>query len=279
MGTLLSSCSELNIEKTFECGQCFRWNPDDDGGYFGVASARTLRVWNEGEGVFCSASPEELPFWRDYFDLDSDYPDASVFREPKYLACCAEYGAGIRILRQEPWEALCSFIISQCNNIPRIKGIVERLCALFGDELSPGVFSFPEASRLAPLEPGSLAQLRCGYRARYIIDAARAVDSGELSFDELRTLSPKSALHRITYLNGVGVKVASCFLLYGLHMMESFPIDVWMARALREHFPPDFSPESLGSYAGLAQQYIFYYARSSATKQLTLPPELDYNDR
>lgn len=140
----LAGADELNIVKTFECGQCFRWNADENGIYTGVAFGYPARVWTENGRVYLrSAAPDEL--WREYFDLDRDYAAATrSFDGGEYLAQCVEFGRGIRILRQDRWEALCSFIISQCNNITRIKGIVERLCAMFGDELEfeGGAFLF-----------------------------------------------------------------------------------------------------------------------------------------
>lgn len=256
---------ELDIVKTFECGQCFRWNRDEKGVYTGVALGYPARVWAEEGSVYIrSAAPEEL--WRDYFDLERDYAAVSRFQGGEYLDECIRYGMGIRILRQDPWEALCSFIISQCNNITRIKGIVERLCALYGEELSfegERFFAFPTAEKLALLEEVDLAPLRSGYRAAYIISAARAVSMGELRLEELIDCDGAAAKKALLSLNGVGDKVANCVVLFGLRHMEAFPIDVWIKRALKEHFPPDFDPKTLGEYAGLAQQYIFYYARSN----------------
>lgn len=261
---LLTSLEELDPKKTFECGQCFRWDADENGVYTGVSSGKALRLWEENSKILCEAEESDLPFWRDYFDLDVDYCEkSSVFMEPPYLKNCADFGAGIRILRQEPWEALCSFIISQCNNIPRIKKIISTLCGEFGEELSYGLHSFPSAEKISHLSEKELSPLRCGYRASYILDAAQAVSEGTLCFDELRLMPPEEALREVKKIHGIGDKVANCFMLYGLHRMDSFPIDVWMKRALKEHFPSDFDPAVLGSYAGLAQQYIFYYARTT----------------
>lgn len=261
----LAGVDELDIVKTFECGQCFRWNADSDGVYTGVAFSFPARVWAENGRVYLrSAAPEDM--WRSYFDLDRDYAAASSgFDGGDYLAECVEFGRGIRILRQDGWEALCSFIISQCNNISRIKGIVERLCELFGDELEfegRRYYSFPPAERIAELNVDELAPLRCGYRAPYIISAAIAVATGALDLKELAAADSVTAKKELLKLNGVGEKVANCVVLFGLYHMEAFPIDVWIRRALKEHFPPDFDPATLGSCAGLAQQYIFYYARS-----------------
>lgn len=260
----LASAEEMDLAKTFECGQCFRWNADENGVYTGVAFGHAARIWRECDGIFIR-SDAPISLWRDYFDLGRDYGAISRgFSGGAYLAECIEYGQGIRILRQEPWEALCSFIISQCNNIKRIKGIVERLCREYGDEIEfegESFYSFPNAARLAALDEADLAPLRCGYRAAYIIAAARSVADGALELDALITANYAEAKARLLALPGVGEKVANCVVLFGLRHMEAFPIDVWIRRALREHFPPDFDPASLGEYAGLAQQYIFYYAR------------------
>ena len=264
-GLFLCGAQEMDIEKTFECGQCFRWNADGAGGYIGVASGRAAALCRRGEGIYIDCPDEELPFWRNYFDLDTDYAAAAQsIIACDYLGECAEYGAGIRILRQDKWEALCSFIISQCNNIPRIKGIVEKLCAIAGDEIEfrgRTLRSFPSAERVAELEPEDLAPLRSGYRAPYILAAARAVASGELDLEAAALLPCDEARRELKKLQGVGDKVANCAVLFGLHRMDAFPIDTWMKKALKAHFPPDFDPASLGEYAGLAQQYIFYHAR------------------
>lgn len=260
----LASAEELDIAKTFECGQCFRWNAEESGVYKGVVRGSAAKVWTEDGQVYLRSSGETA-MWREYFDLGRDYAAASCFEGGAYLAECVRYGMGIRILRQEPWETLCSFIISQCNNIGRIKGIVECLCRMYGDETElegEQFYSFPSARTLAPLAVEELSALRCGYRAPYIINAAQAVASGRVNLPALIQADWTDARETLLKLHGVGEKVANCVLLFGLHHMEAFPIDIWIRRALKEHFPPGFDPASLGEYAGLAQQYIFYYARS-----------------
>lgn len=261
----LASAAELDIVKTFECGQCFRWNADERGVYYGVAMGFAAAVWEEEGSVFIrSAAPDEL--WRDYFDLERDYAAVSRdFCTGEYMSTCVDYGMGIRILRQEPWEALCSFIISQCNNIKRIKGIVERLCEAYGESMEfdgRSFYTFPSAEKLAALLPEDLASLRSGYRAAYIIAAARSVTAGETDLASLIDTDYISAKKALLAINGVGEKVANCVVLFGLRHMEAFPVDVWMKRALKAHFPADFDPATLGPCAGLAQQYIFFYARS-----------------
>ncbi len=263
----LASAKELDIVKTFECGQCFRWNADENGVYYGVYKDYAAKLWEENSEVYIiSNAPESL--WRDYFDLARDYAEISrSFNGGDYLDSCVEYGMGIRILRQDCWEALCSFIISQCNNITRIKGIVERLCESYGEKLEfdgKVFYTFPEAEVIAKLEPEDLAMLRSGYRAPYIINAARAVVNGEIDFCELIECDCIQARKKLMELNGVGEKVANCVVLFGLYHMEAFPIDVWIKRALKEHFPKGFDPKTLGEYAGLAQQYIFYHIRENS---------------
>ena len=266
----IASAEELNIIKTFECGQCFRWNADSHGVYTGAAYGIYGEIWEEAGSVYVK-SDAPVVFWHRYFDLDTDYKAAEQsFSGIPYLDMCTSYGSGIRILRQEPWEALCSFIISQCNNIKRIKGIVETLCISFGERKNASgnvYYSFPSAERLAELKEADLACLHAGYRAPYIISAAQAVSSGELDLCALEKADCASAKSTLMTLNGVGNKVADCAVLFGLHHMEAFPVDVWMKRALRDHFPPDFKPESLGEFAGLAQQYIFYFTRSTALEK------------
>ena len=260
----LCGTEELDIVKTFECGQCFRWNCGEDGIYRGVVGGYYAEVSVKDDEVYITSdAPEDM--WPRYFDLGTDYAEISRAFTGEYLSECVRYGSGIRILRQDSWEALCSFIISQCNNISRIKGIVERLCASFGDEIKVGdsiYYSFPSAERLAALEPDDLAGIRSGYRAEYIICAARSVVNGDIDLEELKKCDYRQAIKALRTVRGVGEKVANCVVLFGLWHMEAFPIDVWMKRALKENFPPDFDPESLGHYEGLAQQYIFYYARS-----------------
>lgn len=261
----LCDAKDLDIVKTFECGQCFRWNADENGVYRGVVSGYYAEVAEIDNEVYITSDADE-EFWREYFDLATDYDEISAAFTGEYLETCREYGRGIRILRQESWEALCSFIISQCNNISRIKGIVERLCTAFGEEIKIGdavYYSFPSAETLADLTAENLAPLRSGYRAEYIIVAAKAVADGSLDLEALKSVYYKDAIKELRKLRGIGEKVANCVVLFGLWHMEAFPVDVWMKRALMQYLPKDFAPESLGPYAGLAQQYMFYHARST----------------
>lgn len=265
-------CDEknLNPRRTFDCGQCFRWNEDADGRWRGVASGKAAVVWAENGRTYIECALDDIYFWRDYLDMDTDYEEARRSIEVcDYLRDCAAYGEGIRILRQDKWEALCSFIISQCNNIPRIKGIVEKLSSLCGDIVAAPwgeARSFPTAERVAQLTEADLAPLRSGYRAPYILAAAKAVASGELDLEETALLPCNEARAELKKLGGVGDKVANCVVLFGLHQLDAFPVDVWIKRALAANMPKGFDPSSLGKYAGLAQQYMFYHARETAAE-------------
>lgn len=261
---------ELNPQRTFDCGQCFRWNEEAGGRYRGVASGRAAVVWAEGGAAYIECAPGDIGFWRGYLDMETDYEEARRSIEVcDYLRDCAAYGEGIRILRQDKWEALCSFIVSQCNNIPRIKGIVEKLCDLYGEPVEAPwgeARAFPTAERVAELDEADLAPLRAGYRAPYILTAARAVASGELDLEATALLPCAEARAELKRLNGVGDKVANCVVLFGLHQLDAFPVDVWIKRALAANMPKGFDPSSLGKYAGLAQQYMFFHARETAVK-------------
>lgn len=255
--------SDLELSETLDCGQCFRWLRQEDGSYCGVVRGRSVRASMDGGRLILDGAEEtDRELWAEYFDLSADY---GAIRERlgavhPVMAEAAQYAPGIRILRQEPFEALISFIISQNNNIKRIAGIIARLCECFGEPISGGGYAFPTAQRLAALEPDDLAPIRAGFRHRYIIDAARRVADGEVDLEAIRVMPYDEARAQLMRITGVGVKVADCVLLYGLHRLDSFPLDVWMKRAMATLFE-GMEPTAFGDCAGIAQQYIFHYAR------------------
>lgn len=259
---------DFDAKKIFECGQCFRWNLLDDGYWTGVALGHVLKLREEEDTVRFLCSEEEfLNIWVSYFELDRDYSAirASISIDP-FTSRAAEYGKGIRILQQDAWETLCSFIVSQCNNIKRIKGIVERLCSLYGNQVTYNdevYYLFPSPERLAPLDEKDLESLRAGYRTGYILNAAREIAQGRLSLDRLKETTTDEAIKALTGLRGVGIKVANCAVLFGLGKMDAFPVDVWVRRAIERYYDTDtFDSTKFGSYAGIAQQYIFYSIRN-----------------
>lgn len=261
---------DFDLDKIFNCGQCFRWSKDTDGSYVGAANGRAARVSKSGNIITVSGlGMADEAHWRDYFDMDVVYSDIrKSVSNCDYMQQASDFGIGIRILKQNKWEALCSFIFSQCNNITRITNIIERFCALLGEPIpfEDGViFDFPTPERVAALTPDDLAPLKSGYRAPYVIAAAREVAEGRLDLDAAAQLPTAEALAELKKLQGVGDKVANCVLLFGLGKRDAFPIDVWMKRALKENFPADFDPAVFGQHGGIAQQYIFYFARSKGT--------------
>lgn len=259
----ITGVRDLDLEQTLDCGQSFRWTKQDDGSFSGVAFGKYVNISLDGtDMIIKNADEQDRGLWRGYFDLDLDYGKIreGISAIHPVLTEAAKYAPGIRILRQEPYEALCTFIISQNNNIKRIKGIVGRLCESFGDEIEEGVYAFPTAEKLASLTPEDLAPLRAGFRNRYIIDSAKKVASGEVDLDLCRTAGYEAARAELMKITGVGVKVADCTLLFGMHRIEAFPIDVWMKRAMEKLFP-GMTAADFGEYAGIAQQYIFHYSR------------------
>lgn len=264
MSIVLENVKDLDLSQTLSCGQCFRWKEHPDGSFSGVVRGRYARVLLDGDRLILDGADEaDRAMWFDYFDLGLDY--AKVRQELSAihptLAEAARYAPGIRILDQEPFEALISFIISQNNNIKRITGIVDRLCERFGEPIGVDIpHAFPTAQRLAALSPDDLAPIRAGFRQRYIIDAARKVADGTIDLEQLRALPYDEARTELMQITGVGVKVADCVLLYGLHRLDGFPLDVWMKRAMAALLE-GIEPSNFGRYAGIAQQYIFHYAR------------------
>ena len=253
----------FDLKNTFDCGQCFRWNENADGSFSGIVGKKYAKVFRDGDFVVIENATESdyKNIWENYFDLETCYDDIrkEIVLLDSRLECAVESINGMRILNQNAWEALCSFIISQNNNIPRIKGIVERLCENFGDKIENG-YTFPSAERIAKLSVDDLAPLRAGFRARYIIDASRKVSSGEIDIEKMHTADMEECRKDLMKITGVGAKVAECTLLYGFHRLEAFPVDVWIKKALATFFN-GISPENLGQYAGIAQQYIFHYSR------------------
>lgn len=262
---LLENTRGLDLDATLGCGQTFLWRPLEGGGWAGVTAGRAVTARMEGTVlVLEGAQEEDRAFWENYFALDMDYP-ALLERfcaGSKRLAACVEHSPGIRVLRQPFFETLCCFIISQNNNIPRIAAITGRLCEGLGEKLGEGLYSFPAPEALAAREPEDLAFLRAGWRAEYLIDAARKVASGQVSEAALAALPDAEARALLMTVKGVGPKVADCVLLYSLSRWSVVPMDVWMKRAMARLFPRG-APVCCRPYQGIAQQFIFDYARAS----------------
>jgi len=262
-GFALEGVRHFDLEAILDCGQAFRWEKTGEQSFRGVARGLYREITQRGDSlIFHNVTREEFDsVWFDYFDLGRDYGALkAALAGHSRLREAIEFAPGIRVLRQDGWEALVTFIISANNNIPRIKAAVRRLCEHFGNAILGG-HDFPIPARLAALTPEDLAPVRCGFRAKYIIDAARAVSEGRVNLADLHTLPLPEARAALQTIKGVGPKVAHCTLLFGFARVECLPVDVWIARALEAWFP-DGLPEDVREVAGIAQQYIFHYART-----------------
>ena len=259
---VISGINEFELSDTLDCGQAFRFSKIDENNWHGIALNSYIKIGKMNDQIilYNVTLDDYEQKWKYYFDFERNYARIiNIISENNVLKAAAEKYKGIRILNQDPWEAICSFIISQNNNIPRIKGIIERLCENFGDKIDGG-YSFPTAQKLSNLTPEDLAPLRAGFRARYIIDAAKKISSNELDFDLIKNGDIDNARLELMKITGVGAKVADCALLFGFSRVEALPKDVWIKRAIAEYFNGEF-PECAKNYAGIAQQYLFSYIR------------------
>ncbi len=275
---VLTDVRDFDVNHIFDCGQCFRFNRIDENTYMGVACGRALRIsQNSGDITLFNTTVDDFnDIWHDFFDFGTDYSEIkdALARDDVMREAC-RFGGGIRILRQPLWETVVSFIISASNNIPRIKGIIERLCESFGDAIrfeGKTFHTFPAASVLAELSVEDLSVIRAGFRDKYIIDAANKFTSGALCEEYIRSLSTPEAKKALMSINGVGNKVSDCILLFGLNRADSFPVDVWIKRIIEHcYFDSEqsidtisrFAEEKFGSLGGYAQQYLFYWAREN----------------
>ena len=257
------SKEDFHLGKIADSGQCFRLKRLEEGGFRAAAGNRLLELWEQPDAWALDCSAEEFDgFWRGYFDLDTDYAAfrAAVPEKDAYLTAAAAFGTGIRILRQEPWEMLVTFLISQRKNIPAIRACVETLCSRYGERLGRE-YGFPTPAALAGAGEEGLRACALGYRAGYVLAAANMVETGELDLGVLAALGDEALPEALMRVPGVGVKVAGCVALFGYHRIAAFPRDVWINRVVREHYRGRFPLYRYRDFAGVMQQYLFYYAR------------------
>ena len=261
------------------------------GGYTIVSRGRLLRVSQEGNRVSFDCPQEDLSAWLTYFDCATDYAAilTSVDPDDNYLRAAAAAGRGIRILRQDPWEMIITFVISQQKTIPCIRRLVEDISRRWGQKIADGddknsaVYSFPTPKELARASLEELLDLKLGYRAKYIHRLSQDAAAGALDLKKLETMEYGQAMEYLTGFYGIGKKVANCVCLFGLHHIEAFPVDTWIEKILlREYFsakkyrrtPKNRLYDTIladhfgryGGYAGVLQQYIFYYERLNQHK-------------
>lgn len=259
----------FSIGQICESGQCFRLHRLEeisDGKYALTALGQYLEVEQRQNQLFFDCTPEEFErVWREYFDLEEDYGKIMDMIDPEdtYLLKAAAYGSGIRILRQDLWEMIISFIVSQQNNMKRIRKCIETLCQRYGEEkrLEDGrkYYLFPTPEALAKASIEELYACNLGYRSKYIHKTAISAAFGEIDLDAIKRMDYKEAMAELCKLTGVGEKVANCICLFALHKTEAFPVDTHIQKVLKEQYADGFPFERYASYAGTLQQYIFYY--------------------
>ena len=279
----------FELKDIFECGQCFRWNQEENGSYTGVTTKCVINVEKTKSKIVFDAKPFSKMRDEDiknhiihYFDLDRDYSKLrkKIANVDDNLKVATKYGKGIRILNQELWETIISFIISANNNIPRIKGIIERMSEKYGKKISfngKTYYSFPTPQELSKATVEDLRKLGLGFRDKRIYETTKLIASGEVDLKKLYKLNTADARDKLLELQGVGPKVADCILLFSdLKRFDVFPIDVWVRRVMNELYIHNkdenkvskkeiekIANEKFGDYKGLAQQYLFYWKREN----------------
>ena len=259
----------FSLEQICRSGQCFRMEEKGEGHFAVIAGGRYLEAKQQGNACTFFCEEEEFEeFWTEYFDLEQDY---AVFRgqiNPRdaYLVQAADYGWGIRILHQDLWEMLVSFLISQQNHIQRIRRCIRNICESYGERKVNGwgeaFYAFPGPEALASLEEDALKACNLGYRSKYVVRAARSVVTGELDLEAVRRMPYRKARETLMGLFGVGEKVADCICLFALHHLDAFPVDTHISQALASHYKRGFPNRRYRGVRGVMQQYIFYYCIS-----------------
>ncbi|MFP4698111.1 MAG: DNA-3-methyladenine glycosylase family protein [Eubacteriales bacterium] len=278
--TIIKEVEDFNIKQILECGQCFRFKQLEENEYMIIAHNKILRIKQVDDVItlFNTTMEEFNNIWIDYFDLNTDYKRIKkiLLKQDDFLYSAISKKYGIRILRQDTWETLISFIISQNKQIPHIKKIVETISKAYGNYIGTyeGVeyYSFPTPEQLIKATEAGLRECKTGFRAPYIIDACEKIIKGDINLKELKKISTEDAKKRLLTIKGVGNKIADCVLLYGLARGEVFPTDVWIKRVVEHIYLKkevklekiqEFASSRFGDIAGYAQQYLFYYGREN----------------
>ena len=281
---IIKNQESFELKDIFECGQCFRWNENEDGSYTGVINTGVLNVEKQDEKIIFTGllDGDIEKIVRFYFDLDRNYEEIKLqlSNVDKYLKTSVEYGKGIRILNQDLWETIISFIISANNNIPRIKGIIERISEKYGTKIEwngKKYYTFPTPEQLSQAKVEDLRALGTGFRDVRIYETTRKVLRGEVDLNEIAKKDTLTARDELLTLSGVGPKVADCILLFStLKRFDVFPIDVWVRRVMNELYIKNedenkvskkeimkIAEQKFGDLEGLAQQYLFYWKREA----------------
>ena len=258
----------FDIEQICNSGQCFRMSQVEENTYSVIAYGKYIEVTQEKGSNQLTFSCDEEEFetiWKEYFDLNADYGAyiASIPEEDSYLRKASEFGKGIRILKQDLWEMIISFIISQQNNIKRIRKCIETICQKYGEEKrnfkGEVYYDFPTVERLSVATEEELRACNLGYRSKYIVKTTKSIKEKEVDLEKLKEMAFPLAKQELLKLTGIGVKVAECICLFALHQMDGFPVDTHIKQVFEQQYPDGFPFEQYEGYAGVIQQYIFYY--------------------
>lgn len=280
---IIKNCKSFKVRDIFECGQCFRWNEEPDGSYTGIFGHNVLNVKEEKDIVItgiCNGNIEDI--CKNYFDLDRNYEEIKEILSliDDNMKESIKYGEGIRILNQDLWEMIISFIISANNNIPRIKGIIERMSAKYGQEIKfrgTSYYTFPTIDELSQASVKDLKDLGLGFRDRYVYETTKKIKEGKINLENLKQEPTNEVRKQLLTLTGVGPKVADCIMLFStLKRFDVFPVDVWVRRVMNDLYIhnedetkvnkkqiQEIARDKFGALEGIAQQYLFYWKRES----------------
>ena len=277
-GVVLEDVKDFELPHIFECGQCFRWNKQKDDSYIGVANGKVINLKKEGSDVYIdNTNRDEMEnIWYNYFDLNRDYGNIKnqLAELDETMQTSVKFGHGIRILKQDEWETLVSFIISANNRIPMIKRAIEALSEnhgqYIGEYKGKKYYSFPKPEALCNLDVTDIQYSGIGFRGKYILNAAKLVADKEVDIYNLRNMSTNDAREQLMIFPGIGPKVSDCIMFFSMDKDDAFPIDIWVKRVMEYFYVPEgtslkkiqsFAQDKFGGIAGFAQQYLFYYAR------------------
>lgn len=277
-GIILKETKDFDPVHIFECGQCFRWIKEDDGSYTGVAKGKVINVKKDGANIVIdNTNKEEFEnIWYDYFDLGRDYTSLKkeLAQHDENLKKAVDFGWGIRILQQDSWEMLISFIISSNNRIPMIQRAINNISEKYGKEIGEyrgrTYFAFPSPEELSKASVEELRECKTGFRDKYIYHTNKMVIEENLNMEDFIEMDSEVCHKELMKFKGVGAKVADCIALFGMRKYDSFPVDVWVKRVMQEFYGAEdmslpkmrkYGMELFGEKAGFAQQYLFYYVR------------------
>ena len=273
---VLNNTPDFELAHIFECGQCFRWKLNTDGSFVGVMKDGVILIRKKNNNYEIESSIEDINKIKDYLDMNTNYTRIKeiLCENDENMKAASNYGFGIRILNQDPWEMLISYIISAANNIPRISKTIENLSKACGKEITFNggtYYLFPTPEELSKATIQDLRTLNLGFRDKYVYGATQMVLNGEIDLEKVKSLPYKEAKKELMKVPGIGEKVADCILLFSMKKSEAFPVDTWIKKVMSELYVDSrntkkisaFAEMKFGKYAGIAQQYLFYWKRNA----------------